>query len=226
MKKTILAAGVAALAIVAAGSALAQQGQARGARGDADGDGRVSRAEFVDGRIAHLTAIDANRDGSISAEERQSAVDTRRNQRASARFETLDKDGNGSVSRDEFTAAREMRGDRAERGGRHGMRAQGQGRDGRRGGQHAGRGGRGHGGEWGPNAEARGPMTIADAQTRLTTQFDRMDANRDGFIAAEERTAAREAMRGERQERRAERMARRAAGQTPGMASPSAPASE
>lgn len=203
MKKTILAAGVAALAVLTAGSALAQQAP-RGAR--ADGDGRVSRAEFVDGRLARLTAIDANRDGSISAEERQSGIDTRRNQRVSARFEALDKDGNGSVSREEFTAAREMRGDRAEhagRGGRHGM----------------GRGGHRRGGEWGQGAQARGPLAIAEVRTRLTTQFDRVDTNHDGFITAEERTAARQAMREHRGERRAERMARR-------QASPSAPASE
>ncbi len=212
MKKSTLAAGAAAvLAVLTAGGAIAQQSPNRAARGDTDGDGRISRAEFVDGRLARLTAIDANRDGSISAEERRSGFDTRRNQRASARFEALDKDGNGSVSREEFTA-REPRGDRAEnagRGGRHGM-----GRGGHRG------GGRGHGGgEWGQGAETRGPLAIADVQTRLTTQFDRVDANRDGFITAEERTAARQTMRAQRGERRAERMARR-------QASPSAPASE
>lgn len=212
MKKSTLAAGAAAvLAVLTAGVAIAQQAPNRAARGDTDGDGRISRAEFVDGRIARLSAIDANRDGSISAEERQSGIDTRRNQRASARFEALDKDGNGAVSREEFTA-REPRGDRAEhagRGGRHGM-----GRGGHRG------GGRGHGGgEWGQGAEARGPMAIADVQTRLTTRFDRVDTNQDGFITAEERTAARQAMRENRGERRAERMGRR-------QASPSAPASE
>lgn len=215
MKKSTLAAGAAAvLAVLTAGSAMAQQAP-RGARGDADNDGRVTRAEFIDGRLARLTAIDANRDGSISAEERQSGIDTRRNQRVSARFETLDKDGNGSVSREEFTAAREMRGDRAEhagRGDRHGM-----GRGGHRG------GGRGHGGgEWGRGAEARGPLVIADVRTRLTTQFDRVDANHDGAITAEERAAARQAMRGQRGEGRGGRMGRHG----PGQASPSAPASE
>ena len=216
MKKSTLAAGAAAvLAVLTAGAAMAQQAPVRGNRGDADGDGRISRAEFVDARVSRLTAIDANRDGSISAEERQSGIDTRRNQRASARFEALDKDGNGSVSREEFAAAREMRGDRAERGGRHGMR-QGGHRGGPRG--HWGRGRGGHPGEWGPQAEARGPLTIADVQTQLTTQFDRVDANRDGFITAEERIAARQAMRGQRGERMGRRMA--------APASPSAPASE
>ena len=65
-------------------------------------------------------------------------------------------------------------------------------------------------------------MTIADVQTRLSTQFDRVDTNRDGFITTEERTAARQAAREQRGERRAERMAHRAARQ----ASPSTAASE
>lgn len=220
MNKSTLTAGAAiTLALITAGAAMAQSADrpGRGARADADNDGRVSRAEFVQGRIAHLTAIDANRDGSVSAEERQSGIDTRRNQRASARFEALDKDGNGSISREEFTA-REPRGDRAERHGGPGMR-QG-GHRGPRGGW--GRGGRGQGGDRGPNGEARGPLSIAEVQARLTTRFDRLDANSDGYITAEERAAARQSMREDRRERRAERMARRAAGQP----SPSGPASE
>ena len=68
-------------------------------------------------------------------------------------------------------------------------------------------------------------VSIADVQTRLTTQFDRVDTNRDGFITTEERTAARQAMREHRGERRAERMAHRAARHAPAQ-SPSAPASE
>lgn len=215
MKKSTLAIGVAALAVLTAGSAMAQQAP-RGARADADGDGRISRAEFVDGRIARLTALDTNRDGSISVEERRAARQAHRAERVATRFAALDKNGDGSVSREEFTAPRE-RGDRAERAGRQGMR-QGGHHGGPRGGWGRG-GGHGHGGERGQNAEARGPLVIADVQTRLTNQFDRVDTNRDGFISAEERTAARQAMREQWGERRAERMARR-------QASPSAPASE
>lgn len=220
MTKSILAAGVAALAVLTAGAAIAQQqvpqpGQHRAARGDADNDGRISRAEFVDARVARLTALDANRDGQISAEERQAAGQARHAERAETRFARLDKDGNGSISREEFAAPREPRADRGERMGR-GERA---GRHERRGHRAGFRNGRGHGGEWGPRAEARGPLTIADVQTRLTTRFDRIDTNRDGFLSAEERTAARQSMRAERQERRAAR-------QAPAPASPSTSASE
>ena len=197
MKRTTLAAGAAVLAVLAAGSVAAQEGPARGLRADADRDGRISRAEFVDSRIARLTALDADRDGRVSAEERRAGMQARRAERAAARFDALDKDRNGSISREEFTAPREQRADRADRAIR-----------GDRMGRHGGRRG-----------EARAAMTIADVQTRMAAQFDRMDANRDGFITAEERTAARQAARSERREHRMNRR-----GAAP--ASPSAPTSE
>lgn len=213
MRKSMFAAcATAALAVLAAGSVVAQQAPQRGLRADADADGRISRAEFIDARLARLTAMDANRDGSVSAEERRTAMQARRAERAVAWFDALDKDGNGAISREEFTAPREQRAERAEgamrgeRMGQHGSR------HGPRGGRHAGfREGRG--------GEARGPVAIADVQTRLATRFDRIDANRDGYITAEERTAARQA---ERTERREHRMSRRGAAP----ASPSTPASE
>src|SRR5690606_29815032 len=79
MRKTILLGGLAALSLtVAGGVAVAQQTAQqqpapRHARGDADGDGRISRAEFVEQRVARLTAADANRDGTVTAEERRAA---------------------------------------------------------------------------------------------------------------------------------------------------------
>jgi len=206
MKKTTLAVGAAiAMTVLAGGSALAQNEARpdRGLRADADGDGRISRAEFVDRRITRLTAVDANRDGSVSVEERRSGVETRRNQRVSARFERLDQDSDGAVSREELTADSEMRGERAGRGGRHAM--------GGRGGHRGGLGG----GERGPRAEAAGPFSIAEVQTRMATQFDRIDADKDGFVTLDERRAIRDGMREQRRAR-----------QTIGQPSPSATASE
>ena len=52
---------------------------ARGA--DADADGRVSQAEFTTAALARFDRADANRDGTISAEERRDARQQMRHQR-------------------------------------------------------------------------------------------------------------------------------------------------
>ncbi|WP_269515758.1 EF-hand domain-containing protein [Brevundimonas subvibrioides] len=199
MRKTLLAAGAASVLAILAGAAVAQTATPapHGMRADANVDGRISRDEFVQGRVARLTAVDANRDGSVSAEEMRSGFDTRRNQQVSARFDTADTDGNGMLSREEFISAAGQRGERAGRGG-HG-----------RGGEHRGWRGAGRGGA---ERGTRGPVAIADVEARTAAAFARLDQDGDGYVTAGERQAARGEMRQHRQERRAERMAHRAAG--------------
>lgn len=174
--KTLLLTATSALAVLVAGTTLAQTAPGRGLRADADNDGRISKAEFVDARIARLTAVDANRDGSVSVEERRSGRDTRRNQRLSNRFETLDRDGNGALSREEFTAVV--------------TRADGAPRQGRRAAWRAMRAER-----MAERAGSRGPVSIADARTRVEQAFDRLDADRDGYVTVEERREQRQARR-------------------------------
>jgi hypothetical protein len=190
MRKTFIG-GVAAVALAAvAGLAMAQSPtpqpgaeRVRPMRGDADDDGRISQAEFVDGRLARLTAADANGDGSVTREEMRTVMQTRRAERADKRFAKLDADGNGAITRAEFDTARSERGprrDRAHGGGRHhAMRV-----------AHRGQ-----------RAE-RGPVVIADMRTKLTERFAKLDANSDGFVVAEEQRAARQAHREQRRERR------------------------
>ncbi|HZW15867.1 MAG TPA: EF-hand domain-containing protein [Brevundimonas sp.] len=209
MKRTLLVGALAALTLAAAagGAAVAQQSperpHARVLRGDADGDHRLSQAEFVARRVARLTAADADRDGSVTADERRAAAETRRAGRADARFDRLDADDDGVISKAEFDARREAR---AERGQRPVRAHRGAARRTR----HAAR------------MEARGPVVIAEAQARAETAFVRLDADRDGYVTVEERRSARADRREHRRERRAERRAARQAQQ----ASPSAPASE
>jgi hypothetical protein len=209
MKKTLFAGGLAGLTLAAAaGAAFAQQPPARGMRADADGDRRLSQAEFVGQRVQRLTTADTNGDGSVTADERRAAMQASRAVRADARFDRLDANDDGSISRAEFDAAREAgRQARADRGPRP-MRA------------HSGpaRGQRGM-----PRMEARGPVVIADVQTRAEQAFTRLDADQDGFVTAEEGRAARQGMRQDRRERMVER---RAAHQAQRQASPPAPASE
>ena len=204
MRKTLLVGGLAALTLAAAagGSALAQQSperpSARGLRADADGDQRLSQAEFVGHRVARLTAADADHDGSVTVEERRAAAQARRAGRVDARFDRLDADDDGMISKAEFNARRDHRGEaRAHRGPGRGAR-------------HAGR------------MEARGPVVIAEAQAKAETAFVRLDADHDGYITAAERQAA----RADRREHRRERMAERRAARQAQQASPSAPASE
>lgn len=227
--KTIGLSALAAVSMAAliGGAALAQQAAPqpteRHARADTDGDGRISQAEFVQGRIARLSALDTNHDGSVTVEEMRAARQARGAERAAARFDRLDADKNGEISRSEFDAPRAARADSAA--GEHRMGRMGPGRHGGMGGGRMG----GHGmGRMGHGAGQRmanhGPVVISEAQTKLTEAFTRLDANHDGYLTQDERQAGRAAMRERFQERRAERRAQRQA--APTQASPSAPASE
>lgn len=212
MHKTLLVGGLAALMLASAGVAVAQQAPARPMRADTDGDSRLSRAEFIGQRVQRLTAMDANGDGSVTADERRAMMQARMAARADARFDRLDANDDGAVSRAEFDAAREAareagRGARADRSPRPMRAHRGPGR-----GQHGM-----------ARMEARGPVVIADVQARAEQAFSRLDADNDGFVTAAEGRAGRQAMREHRRDRMTER---RAAHHAQRQASPQAPASE
>lgn len=214
MRKTFLT-GLSLIALAAVAGAATAQVPPAGATAPHQARGepnrQITRAEFVDTRVARLTALDANRDGTVSVEERQAGMQARRAERADARFAKLDANSDGSISRAEFDAGHAARPERAgaregHRGGpRHAMRGPGRpGAEGR-----------------GPGRE-RGPVVISDVAAKLGERFDKMDGDRDGVISADERRTAMTAHRAERQAQRAERRAARPAQQP---ASP-APASE
>lgn len=177
MRKIIAIGGAAAL--VMAGAAVAQQSDQRMGRwGDADGDGRVAQAEFVESRISRLQAMDADNNGVVTEAERTAARQARMAERRETRFAQLDANGDGMIARAEFDAAHEqMRGQRGERGARHG-------------GMRGGRGGH--------HRDASGDVVIADAQARMVEHFTAMDANRDGFVTSDERRAMMAERRGRR----------------------------
>lgn len=205
MNKTLFVGGLAALTLAAAGGvAVAQQATgdqpARHARADADGDGRISQAEFVDRRIQRLTAADADHDGSVTREEMRATMQARRAERVAARFDRMDADKDGALTRAEFDAPRAA-GAMAVR--HHGMRGHGP----RRMAAHR------------MARPTHGPIVIAEVQARTEQAFTRLDGDHDGYVTTTERQAVRRQMRERRVERRAERRAQR-------QASPSAPASE
>ena len=205
MRKTLMAGALAALTLAVGGAAVARQApdlsQTRGLRADVDGDQRVSRAEFVGARVQRLTAADADRNGSVTPEERRAAAEARRAGRIGARFDRLDADDDGVISKAEFEGRREHRAGARGHRGRHGMhRRAAQGR----------------------RMAAHDPVVISEAQARAEAAFTRLDADSDGFVTVAERQAARAGRREHRRERMAERRAARRAQQ----ASPSAAASE
>jgi len=196
MKKIPLIAG-AALAALLAGVAIAQPGphpegppktraelQAKVAerfkQSDTNGDGFVTKAE-----------ADAAR-----AKMRETFTD-RRQERRIERFAALDKDRNGSLSREEYLAPPPP-GDRKN--------ARGPGHDGKPGphGRDMMRGGGAWMGNWFERMDANkdGKVSLAEAQAQPLAMFDRMDTNKDGTISPEEHEAARDGMRAKWKERR------------------------
>jgi hypothetical protein len=178
VRKLTLSLLAGAAAIAAGGVAYAQAPSA---------GGELTRAGVQQRAAQAFERMDANSDGKLDQADRAA--------RHKARFDRIDADSNGAISYAEFTATH---GERAERGDRAGR------------GERMGRGGRGghrmdmRGGFMGGKADAGsdGAITQAEFQAAALQRFDRSDADNNGTVTAEERKAAREAMR---QQRRAQR---------------------
>lgn len=207
MKMTFGGVAVLALTLAVGGTAIAQDSPAASHR--ARTAEPVSQADFVQRRVERLRAADANGDGQVTAEEMRAYGQARRAERLSARFDRLDANKDGALSRAEFEAP-QARGDRMG-GGRHDGARMMRG--------HRGQGARDRGGRMGaPRAESRFPIVIAESERKATEAFARMDANRDGVLTVEERRAAMQTGRAEMRQKREQRRSN--------PASPSAPASE
>jgi hypothetical protein len=192
MKKPITL-GLSFVALLTAGGAYAAQGQMKA---DADGNGTISRAEAQAGATARFARMDANKDGKIDQADRQ----LRRETMKTRRFEQMDTDHNGQLTKAEFMAASGQRG-----GGRH-VAANDQGD------ATMARRGRGHGRRGGmmgmarmADADRNGAITQAEFQTASLSRFDAMDANKDGQVTQAERQAARAQMKAQWQQQRAAR---------------------
>jgi hypothetical protein len=176
----VLSLGICALTLVIGGAALAVPQE----RAEAARDGVTTRAE-AQARAERLFArFDVNRDGRIDRADREARMATM----MQARFDRLDADHNGSLSRSEFADRQSG----AMAGNRRGF-----------GQRQMGRPGAGHGmmmGRMG-DRDGDGALTHAEFAANALERFDRLDVNHDGQLTREERQAGREQMR--------ERMGRR-----------------
>ena len=135
--------------------------------------------------------MDANGDGVLSEADREA--------KAKEHFAKMDTNGDGTVSEAEFLAVREAR--MEQRQERREARME------QRGGERmARRGGRGHhGGHHGGKGMMKmadtnqdGQITQAEFQAAALARFDKADADGNGTVTAEERKAARQAMKAQR----------------------------
>lgn len=186
MKKLTLLLG--SFAVLAAVPVLAQPSPGGRTKVDADGNGVLTRAEVEADVARRFAKLDANKDGKVDEADRAA----HRADRQNAMFAALDTNKDGSVSRAEYDAAAaardakraERRADWAERreAGKHGGEAM-RGQHGRR--RHGG------GDRLLSMVDANGDkaITLEEMRTAALARFDRIDANKDGQVTAEERTA-------------------------------------
>jgi len=202
MRKILIASvGAVALAIGAAGIALAQNehGSAPGPRGghgffqaDANNDGVVTRQEFDAGRAATFARLDADHNGQLSREEMRGGMrGWRHGGRGGGRgmfsLARLDTNNDGNISREEFLARPTATFARLDRNNdgvisvderpqrpQNGNSGDGQRRE-------------------RPNFDTNGDQQISltEFQAMGARMFDRLDANHDGRVTQEEAQAAR-----------------------------------
>ncbi len=194
MKKLVII-GAAAAALIAVPT-IAEIGRSGG----------VTRSEIPSQVRNGFLEVDRDRDGFVTEAEAGSFRTSirgerrdRRQQQREARFEGLDRNRAGAISREEFFARADRvdRGDRAER--RQDRRERRAERRERRMERRADRGLR-----FGPRAFERmdsnrdGRVSLAEATEQRLRRFDRIDANRDGRVTREERRSFRAERRGDR----------------------------
>jgi len=194
-KMTLLTLGAALIAV----PVLAAPGGDRN-MGDANKDGVLTRAEAEAHAKAMFVKLDVNKDGKLDQADRA----VRHAEKRAQMFDRLDANKDGSISKaewDQADAARQAKRAewKAKRGERAGAPGNGAERHAMRGHHGGKRGGHGGPGGW-MKADANGDKAISQAEfvAGALARFDRMDANKDGKVTAEERQVMRQAMRDKR----------------------------
>jgi Ca2+-binding EF-hand superfamily protein len=178
MKTITKGLSLAVLALAAGGIAHAAQ-DTRG-WGGPDANATVTRAEAQAKAEAMFAEHDANKDGKLDSADMAAKM--------GQKFDAMDTDRNGALSRDEFMAAHQtMHGKQGHEGHKMGM---GEGREGRRGG-HDRKGGMMRMAD----TNGDGAVSKQEAVAGALKHFDMADANKDGKLTPEERKAAHAKMR-------------------------------
>jgi Ca2+-binding EF-hand superfamily protein len=195
MKRKTLALGVAALAAGIAGAALAQQQMGGMAPHDPFGKATITRAEAQTKAAEMFARMDLNTDGKLDAGDRAVMI--------GRRFDAMDANHDGALSRQEFLDAHQkMMGGAGHAGGpmheRMGRGPEGGAMGmGHHGGGHHGGGHHGGGMKMMGRMDANGDHAITRDEflAGALKRFDTADANHDGKLTPEERrTAMRQGM--------------------------------
>ena len=184
---------VSAAATAAAGVAVAQTAEHPMSAPNAE----MTRQQVIERVDRHFQQMDANNDGRFTREEAQAGHERMRGEHAGRAFDRLDGNRDGSISREEFAQHRAGRAERRAEGGGEGMLGR----------HHCGRMMHRRGGPEGGMMGGRmfgeqGFVTRDQMRERALARFDRIDADRNGTVTAEERRQAHERMRGRMHERR------------------------
>ena len=187
MKKSMILGGAALIAVAAtaAGVATAQDAAVR-----PDRDAAVTRQQVIERADQRFARLDLNNDGQATADEARQAHEQRRAEHAGRMFERIDLNHDGNISRSEFEQVRGHRGEGRAAGD------EGPGRHHGRRGMHGMRGG-GHAAMCGE----QGFVTREQMRERALERFDRLDANHDGTLTADERRQGRSQWRDRARER-------------------------
>ena len=201
MKTLTLALSAASLALVGAIGAdtvVAQdRSEGHGIGMGMGGDRMMTWAEFKAHADEGFAKIDVNHDGVIDQSDRQAM----RDQMRSRQFDSMDKNHDGSVNRQEFGVEHAHNGPPPPR-------QMGSGSDHPAGPGHSEHRGPGMAGMMmlrGADTDHDGKITRAEYDASIKLHFDAMDTNHDGQISKDERQAAHAKMRADMETRMRER---------------------